>query len=151
NDDRKRLLRLNDVILRACDLNSRRRFASAQEMYDQINEVLADETESATPAVGARAVAGPNDRDPLTHRQSIAILYKANVEPDGQVLNLLQEEITRHGFQVFIDRHMTIGVEWARQIEYRIRQADAVIVLLSAASIQSEMIAYEIEIAHEAA
>ncbi len=151
NDDRKRLLRLNDVILRACDLNSRRRFTSAQEMYDQINEVLADETESATPAVGARAVAGPSDRDPLTHRQSIAILYKANVEPDAQVLNLLQEEITRHGFQVFIDRHMTIGVEWARQIEYRIRQADAVIVLLSAASIQSEMIAYEIEIAHEAA
>src|SRR5207248_10427319 len=97
------------------------------------------------------AVPAPSKSSPLTDRTSIAILYKSNVQPDGQVVNLLQEEITRQGCQVFIDRHMTIGVEWAREIEYRIRKADAVIVLLSAASIQSEMIAYEIEIAHEAA
>ena len=38
----------------------------------------------------------------------------------------------------------------AREIEQRIRNADAVIVLLSAASVQSEMLAYEIQIAHEA-
>jgi len=149
--DAQRLMRLNDVILRACDLNPRRRFNSAQEMYEQIHKLLPDERAPATALFDPTAVPAPSKSSPLTDRTSIAILYKSNVQPDGQVVNLLQEEITRQGCQVFIDRHMTIGVEWARQIEYRIRQADAVIVLLSGASIQSEMIAYEIEVAHEAA
>jgi hypothetical protein len=39
----------------------------------------------------------------------------------------------------------------AREIEQKISNADAVIVVLSFASISSEMLAYEIEIAHEAA
>src|SRR6185369_10449608 len=56
-----------------------------------------------------------------------------------------------HGHQVFIDRHMAIGVEWAREIERQIRASDAVITLLSASSISSEMLAYEVQIAHEAA
>ncbi len=97
------------------------------------------------------AQTGLRSPTPVTNRPSIALLYKSNVQLDGQVLNLLQEELARNGCQVFLDRHLTIGVEWARQIENRIRQADAVIVLLSAASTQSEMIAYEIEIAHETA
>src|SRR5512146_3583049 len=42
-------------------------------------------------------------------------------------------------------------MEWAREIEQRISRADAVVVLLSAASVQSEMLAYEVQIAREAA
>src|SRR6266404_3977581 len=149
--DRPRLMRLNEIILRACDLNPRRRFNSAEEIYQQLVTLVADQSVSSSPAFGAPAVAAPSSPSPTTNRPSIALLYKSNVQPDGQVLKMLQEEITRQGCQVFIDRDLTIGVEWARQIENRIRQADAVIVLLSAASTQSEMIAYEIEIAHEAA
>jgi hypothetical protein len=56
-----------------------------------------------------------------------------------------------HGLTVFIDRHLKIGVQWAIEIEREIQSADAVVPLLSAASIQSEMLQYELQIAHEAA
>ncbi len=147
--DSPRLMRLNEIILKACDLNPRSRFNSAEEIYQQLVTLVADESASAPPVLGVPAQTGLSRPSPVTNRPSIALLYKSNVQPDGQVLNLLQEELARNSCQVFLDRHLTIGVEWARQIENRIRQADAVIVLLSAASTQSEMIAYEIEIAHE--
>jgi len=149
--DSPRLMRLNEIILRACDLNPRRRFNSAEEIHQQLATLAAGEKAPAIPVLSAPALVAASGPGLKTNRLSIALLYKSNVQPDGQVVNLLQEEITRQGCQVFLDRHLTIGVEWARQIENRIRQADAVIVLLSAVSTQSEMIAYEIEIAHEAA
>jgi hypothetical protein len=42
-------------------------------------------------------------------------------------------------------------VEWAKELDRRIREADAVIPLLSAAAVQSEMLAGELQIAHEEA
>src|SRR5262249_48356867 len=80
-----------------------------------------------------------------------AILYKRNAHPDEQLLKYLETELKSRGYEVFIDRHLSIGVEWAREIERQLRSSDAVIPLLSAASIGSEMLSYEIEIAHEAA
>src|SRR5262249_35034224 len=50
----------------------------------------------------------------------------------------------------FIDRHMAIGVEWAKELERQVCGADAVIPLLSAASVQSEMLVWEVTTAHEA-
>jgi len=81
----------------------------------------------------------------------VAILYKANVTADYSLLQLLQRALAPIGCEVFYDKHLTIGVEWAREIEGKIRNADAAIVLLSESSIQSEMIAYEVEIAYESA
>src|SRR5256885_4156482 len=81
----------------------------------------------------------------------VALLYKRNVQPDEHVLKLLESELSAYGYKVFIDRHLTIGVEWAKEIEKQVRTADAVIPLLSAASVASEMLAYEVQIAHEAA
>ncbi len=52
---------------------------------------------------------------------------------------------------LLIVRIWVIFVEWAREIEREIREADAVIPLLSAHSIHSEMIAFEVEHAHETA
>ncbi len=81
----------------------------------------------------------------------VALLYKRNAQPDEQVLKLLERELEAHGYKVFIDRHLSIGVEWAKEIERQVRTADAVVPLLSAASAQSEMLAYEVQIAHETA
>jgi hypothetical protein len=50
-----------------------------------------------------------------------------------------------------LDRHMSIGIEWARELERQLRSVDAVVPLLSAASISSEMLAYEVRVAHEEA
>jgi hypothetical protein len=70
---------------------------------------------------------------------------------DEQVMRMLDTQLTGHGFQVFTDKHLTVGVEWAKEIETSIKSADAVVPIISAGAAQSEMIAYEVEIAHEAA
>jgi len=77
----------------------------------------------------------------------LVILYKRRAEPDGRLLGVLESALQAAGHRVFIDRHLNPGVEWAREIESEIRAADAVIVLLSRASVNSEMMAYEVEIA----
>ncbi len=81
----------------------------------------------------------------------VALLYKRTAEPDGALLQVLETELTQRGCEVFIDRHLRVGLNWAREIENTLRQADAVIPLLSPNSVTSEMLAYEIEIADEAA
>ena len=81
----------------------------------------------------------------------IVLLYKRNAHPDEDLLSLAEKGLRAHGYQVFVDRHLVVGMEWAREIEQRISRAEAVVVLLSAASVQSEMLAYEIQIAREAA
>lgn len=101
--------------------------------------LAAGEAPGAEPAAGGRK------------SERVALLYKRNAQPDEQVLKLLEERLKAEGYQVFIDRHLTIGVEWAQEIERQVRTADAVVPLLSQASIHSEMLAYEVQIAHEAA
>ena len=81
----------------------------------------------------------------------VVLLYKRQAQPDEQVLNLLESSLRAQGHQVFVDRHLTIGIEWAKEIEQQIRSADIVIPLLSAASVTSEMVAYEVQTASEAA
>lgn len=81
----------------------------------------------------------------------VALLYKRGCQPDETLLNQLEKKLTENGLSVFIDRQIHLGVDWAREIEKQIRTADAVVPLLSERSIQSEMMAFEIENAHEAA
>lgn len=107
-------------------------------------------------AVPARPVAAPRrEREVVPgaggNGRKVAVLYKRNAEPDETLLEILERELRARGYQIFIDRHMTVGVEWAKEIERQVRTSDAVIPLLSEASMQSEMMAYEIEIAHTAA
>jgi hypothetical protein len=80
----------------------------------------------------------------------VAILYKRYMPLDEQVMRMLETQLTAHGFHIFTDRHLAVGVEWAKEIEDRIKSADAVIPIISSGAAQSEMIAYEVEIAHEA-
>jgi len=81
----------------------------------------------------------------------IMLAYKRDAQPDEEVLHFLEAELTRRGASVFIDRHLKPGMEWAREIEQQIRSSDIVIPLLSPASVQSEMLGLEVEIAKEAA
>lgn len=104
----------------------------------------AAEEEEVTRVIGA----GSRQR---TGAARVVLLYKHNVQPDEALLKLLETQLTARGFQLFVDRHLTIGLEWAWEIERQVRTADAVVPLLSAASIASEMLAYEVQIAHDAA
>ena len=79
--------------------------------------------------------AAPSSPGPSAAKSTlrVAILYKRDAQPDEHVLNLLEAELRAQGHAVFIDRHLTVGVEWAKEIERQVRTADAVIPLLSAA------------------
>jgi tRNA A-37 threonylcarbamoyl transferase component Bud32 len=81
----------------------------------------------------------------------VALLYKRSAQLDEQLLGLLETELRAQGCSVFVDRHLTIGVEWAKEIERQLREADAVIPLVSEHSMASEMLAYELQIASESA
>jgi class 3 adenylate cyclase len=124
------------------------------------NPALPSKLRSGLATAGSRlAVERPHGQpegapaDRAEHRPSgrVALLYKRFADPDEQVLQLLETQLAAQGFPIFIDRHLTVGVEWAKAIEHEVRTAAAVIPLLSAASVQSEMLAYELQIAHEAA
>jgi hypothetical protein len=81
----------------------------------------------------------------------IVFAYKRGAQPDEELLTILEQEFTRQGASTFVDRHLKPGMDWAREIEQQIRSSDVVIPLLSAASIGSEMLGLEVEIAKEAA
>ncbi|MGA7884121.1 MAG: AAA-like domain-containing protein [Acidobacteriaceae bacterium] len=107
------------------------------------------------PATDAKVVAPPAPAIPRAPKAKkalrVALLYKRNAQPDDHVLALLENGLRDAGHDVFIDRHLRIGVEWATEIERQVREADAVIPLLSAAAVQSEMLEGEVKIAWEAA
>lgn len=85
-----------------------------------------------------------------TKPKQVALIYKRDSQPDEQLVQFIEGQLGQNGCDIFIDRYLTMGVDWAREIESRIRLADAVIPLLSAESIHSEMLGFEIETAHEA-
>ena len=81
----------------------------------------------------------------------VALIYKRNVEPDITLLRELESGLTKCGCEIFVDRHLQVGLDWAREIERALRDADAVIPLLSPAAVASEMLAFELEVADNAA
>ncbi len=120
------------ALIRALAFHQDERFRQAQDFGEELARAL---TEKSPEVDGLR----------------VALLYRRGAQPDERVLQLLETQLQTYGCQVFVDRHLPVGVEWARAIEQRLRAADAVIPLLSAASVASEMLAYEIQVAHEAA
>lgn len=81
----------------------------------------------------------------------IFISYKRNVEPDNSLAARVFEYLQQSGHTVFIDRTLTVGQEWAKEIEAKVRRSDALIVFLTAASSGSEMVKGEVEIARDQA
>jgi len=154
------------AILRALSFDPADRHLRARDFGEELAKALTIHEETAPPTATTLPEVGPprftgkpgittvsvSDEVPsASPAMQVALLYKRHAQPDEQVLRLLETQFTAHGYQVFIDRHLATGVEWAREIERQVRTADIVIPLLSAASISSEMLAYEIQIAHEAA
>jgi class 3 adenylate cyclase len=100
-----------------------------------------------TPTV---SVAPPGDAVSIAGLR-VALLYKREVAADERMLAMVERRLVDAGASVFIDRHMTVGLAWATEIERQIQAADAVVPLISAASIQSDMLSMELDIAHKAA
>lgn len=71
-----------------------------------------------------------------------------HVSPDDTLAQDLDAKLTDAGHDVFIDRRIPIGHKWGSVIDQHLAGADALIALLSAASIESPMVVTEIEAAH---
>jgi hypothetical protein len=85
----------------------------------------------------------------LGTRARVFISYKRDVKPDETLAHDLQSALTQAGHHSFIDQTMLLGVEWALEIERQIKKSDFLLVLLSEASAQSEMVAKEVESAYK--
>ncbi|HEY5741254.1 MAG TPA: toll/interleukin-1 receptor domain-containing protein, partial [Terrimicrobiaceae bacterium] len=66
----------------------------------------------------------------------VAILYKRKTSEedliglqDEQVLHWLETQFRAAGHSVFIDRHLAIGEQWAKEIARQIKESDAVVPL----------------------
>jgi hypothetical protein len=78
----------------------------------------------------------------------IFISYKHNVSLDESLALQLHQILITRRHQSFIDQTMPIGVDWAKEIRRQVESADYCIVFLSSESIQSEMLAAEVEFAY---
>lgn len=147
--DSSRQRSFNNLILKACEFEPSQRFKSAQAMQDELRRILNEDRTRPKPGRTPTPTSTGSAASPPPQR-SVTILCHSEVESDQRVLRLLEAELSRNGYSVLIDCQGKFGVEWVRQIERKATLADAVVALLSGASIQSEMMAYELELAQEA-
>ena len=106
---------------------------------------------SSAPVPGASvAVKAAAASSPTSTGLRVCLLYRRGGEDDERLLSLLEDRLNREGMAVFIDRHISIGLEWAAEIERQIRSSDAVVALVSEASMQSDMLTMEVQLAHAA-
>jgi hypothetical protein len=143
---------LTEIIRDGLQSSSPDETPASLEMEERYYRESASGDESPRPllAQASTTVGGSSSSLAPQKKLRVALLYKRHAQPDEYVLRILEEHL-KTDYDVFIDRHLSIGVEWAREIQQQISTADAVIPLLSASSVQSEMLAHEMEIAHEAA
>jgi hypothetical protein len=147
--DWPRFARLNRIILKACADDLTERYQTAEEL---LRALVALQALGGGEGAEEEGAVGPSATRPeAAGRRQVAVLYRANTEPDDHILKLLQQRLLGQGIDMFYDQRLSTGVEWARGLEEKIRTADAVVILLSPASVQSEMLAYEVEMAHHAA
>jgi len=77
------------------------------------------------------------------------ICYKRDADPDQKLADHLYEFLTAQGHDVFIDHTLRAGEEWLKQIDRQLKASDFLIVLLSKASADSEMVKGEVSRAYE--
>ena len=78
----------------------------------------------------------------------IFISYK-HVAPDQDLTHFIAQALQERGHHVFVDTQMLVGTRWVEEIERQLRAADFFVVLLSSESIRSEMVRWEVKLAHQ--
>ncbi len=164
--------RVEAVLVEALLFEPARRPACARDFADALRRALEDE-------VGAKAGTGsdtggedsasrveriPGETLPVlgeasgeaspgraADRPVVTIVSDRGERADTDVVSALETGLTANGYRVFVDRTQTIGVGWARDIEAQIRASMAVVVIVSETTVTSEMVAFQVQLAHDLA
>jgi len=137
------LMRLNAIVLKACDPHPGKRFRSADELQTALAQLKARFVRSGQ-GTSARSSGRPGTG------LKVVILSTAEAPADAAWVRRLEEKLTAEGFVVFLDVPQELSVEWARGLEQHIRGAQAVLAILSRASVHSEFMVYGLEVAAQA-
>lgn len=128
-------------------------FCEALEL-DWCEAAFVDNEADTTQTAVSKDVSVDNLQQPSAYKQTanlrIFLSYNRSIRPDELVALDLHNAL-RQQHNIFIDQEMPIGTPWAETIKKEIFQADALIVLLSEQSAQSEMVQQEIALARESA
>jgi hypothetical protein len=125
--------RMIPLLLQRCELPRRLRALTYADFTDP------DRQEE----VMARLVAG------LGVKRSVFVSYHRDADPDDALATQLVLALEQAGHSVAIDRKLAPGIEWAAELQQQIRNCDYMLVLLSRASVQSEMVLDEVRWAYE--
>jgi serine/threonine protein kinase len=137
------LMRLNSVVLKACEPHAARRFRSAEELRLALLELR---TELPRPPGERLTVSGTGASGGLR----VVVVSGGGSSADGELARQLSKALMVQGCGVFVDEDPELTVEWARRVEQRIRTAEIVVPILSVASMGSELLAYALEVAQQA-
>ncbi len=88
----------------------------------------------------------------VVHEKSGAhlfVCYKRNAVPDQELVKVVSEKLTQQGHTVFTDTSIRSGVNWLDRIDDEIKKSDFLVVFISSASANSEMVQSEIRRAYE--
>jgi len=75
----------------------------------------------------------------------VVLLYRPNTKPDEHVVGILEKALRQQGYDLFIDRRSEVNLQRARLMDDWIRQADNVVLVVSAASAESEALDFELD------
>ena len=94
--------------------------------------------------------------DPLKHsikssqqKGHLFLCYKRYAQPDQLVMEYLAKGLSRQGYTVFTDTTIRMGENWLERIDEELEKSDYLVVLLSDASADSEMVQSEVHRAYE--
>jgi hypothetical protein len=138
--DPTQLALLTAVIQKACEPELDRRFQSAGDLHEAL---LAVQQGVPLPPEQPTARFSPAG-------QRVVILLSPDAPHDVRLAGLLEERLRSVGYAVFLHDRSGFGVRWARHMEAEIRNADAVILLLSETSVRDAIFAYQTDLAIQA-
>lgn len=72
-----------------------------------------------------------------------------HVQPDEDLADQLCAYLVTQGLPVFQDKQIRIGLDWVAEIDRQLRASTALVVLLSEASVRSDMVRQEVQTAYE--
>ena len=134
------LMRLNGIIIKACEHQPGKRFASGAEMLVALTRL---QTEFAVSVEKS----GSASRGEL---EILLLLVDPASAADIAFARTLAQALSPQGFQVMMEDDLELTPSWARGVEQRVREACAVIPVLSPESSQNEAFNYVLELTNQA-